>query len=292
LPEYCYLPLYVFCGRHLLLARQRRANVAGSAGAVEEVARIVAQVRQKWPRVRIILRAAESYLDRLARRAVAALPVAAVPDVNRRAIDRTILQSVVRAIREIYEIEVLYRSPRSDVARRHRIFPYALLHDGFRWWGELVLDRIEEVFPDSWTAEPALIGGDAEWQTVVEIELVPNPDLEAAGRSLIEEQYGMKEGGKIVRVRQCMLAYFLKRYHLEEPITLKAPHQAPLRLRNRGMAGELLPPGMRVPLEETDALAPKLMRRLQELLPLASEQAIMERALASLLLEIDQAGKI
>jgi hypothetical protein len=48
--EYCYLPLYVFCGRHLLLARQRRANVAGSAGAVEEVARIVAQVRQKWPR--------------------------------------------------------------------------------------------------------------------------------------------------------------------------------------------------------------------------------------------------
>ena len=55
--EYCYLPLYVFCGRHLLLARQRRANVAGSDGAVEEVARIVAQIRQKWPRVRIILRA-------------------------------------------------------------------------------------------------------------------------------------------------------------------------------------------------------------------------------------------
>jgi len=55
--EYCYLPLYVFCGRHLLLARQRRANVAGSDCAVEEVARIVAQVRQKWPRVRIILRA-------------------------------------------------------------------------------------------------------------------------------------------------------------------------------------------------------------------------------------------
>ena len=39
--EYCYLPLYVFCGRHLLLARQRRANVAGSDGAVEEIARIV-----------------------------------------------------------------------------------------------------------------------------------------------------------------------------------------------------------------------------------------------------------
>jgi hypothetical protein len=55
--EYCYLPLYVFCGRHLLLARQRRANVAGSAGAIEEMARIVAQIRRKWPRVHIILRA-------------------------------------------------------------------------------------------------------------------------------------------------------------------------------------------------------------------------------------------
>jgi hypothetical protein len=54
--EYCYLPLYIFCGRHLLLARQRRANVAGSDGAVEEVARIIAQIRRTWPRVRIILR--------------------------------------------------------------------------------------------------------------------------------------------------------------------------------------------------------------------------------------------
>jgi hypothetical protein len=55
--EYCYLPLYVFCGRHLLLARQRQANVAGCDGAVEEMARMVAQIRRKWPRVRIVFRA-------------------------------------------------------------------------------------------------------------------------------------------------------------------------------------------------------------------------------------------
>jgi hypothetical protein len=52
-----YLPLYAFCGRHLLLARQWRANVAGSAGAVEEVARIVGRIRRKWRKVRIVLRA-------------------------------------------------------------------------------------------------------------------------------------------------------------------------------------------------------------------------------------------
>ena len=55
--HYCYLPLYVFCGTRLLLARNRRANIDGSAGAVEETARIVEQIRARWPRVKIILRA-------------------------------------------------------------------------------------------------------------------------------------------------------------------------------------------------------------------------------------------
>jgi len=53
---YCYLPLYVFCGRHLLAAKLRRSNIDASAGAVGEVARIVAQIRRHWPEVRILLR--------------------------------------------------------------------------------------------------------------------------------------------------------------------------------------------------------------------------------------------
>ncbi len=55
--SYCYLPLYVFCGRHLLAAKLRPANIDASAGAVEEIARIVAQIRVGWPKVRILLRA-------------------------------------------------------------------------------------------------------------------------------------------------------------------------------------------------------------------------------------------
>jgi hypothetical protein len=54
---YCYLPLYVFCGRHLLAAKLRRANIDASAGAKDEVARLVAQIRTRWPRVKILLRA-------------------------------------------------------------------------------------------------------------------------------------------------------------------------------------------------------------------------------------------
>jgi hypothetical protein len=54
---YCYLPLYIFCGRQLLAAKLRPADIDGSAGAVEEVARIVGQIREAWPQVRIVLRA-------------------------------------------------------------------------------------------------------------------------------------------------------------------------------------------------------------------------------------------
>ncbi len=55
--SYCYLPLYIFCGRHLLAAKLRRANIDGAAGAREEVERIIAQIRRSWPRTRILLRA-------------------------------------------------------------------------------------------------------------------------------------------------------------------------------------------------------------------------------------------
>jgi Transposase DDE domain group 1 len=54
---YCYLPLYVFCGEHLLSSNLRRASVDAADGAIEEVSRIVRQIRQRWPKVRILLRA-------------------------------------------------------------------------------------------------------------------------------------------------------------------------------------------------------------------------------------------
>ena len=53
---YCYLPLYIFCGRFLLCAKLRPSNIDGAAGAVDEVARIVARIRARWPKVRIVLR--------------------------------------------------------------------------------------------------------------------------------------------------------------------------------------------------------------------------------------------
>ncbi|MHB1698828.1 MAG: transposase [Acidobacteriaceae bacterium] len=52
----CYLPLHIFAGDQLLCARLRPSNVDGAAGALDEVKRIVAQLRAQWPKTRIALR--------------------------------------------------------------------------------------------------------------------------------------------------------------------------------------------------------------------------------------------
>jgi len=53
---YCYLPLYIFCGEHLLCAKLRPSNIDASAGALDELDRIVAQIRARRPEVRIVIR--------------------------------------------------------------------------------------------------------------------------------------------------------------------------------------------------------------------------------------------
>lgn len=55
--SYCYLPLYIFCGEHLLCAKLRSASIDAAAGATEEVERLVARIRSRWPDTQIILRA-------------------------------------------------------------------------------------------------------------------------------------------------------------------------------------------------------------------------------------------
>jgi hypothetical protein len=54
--SYCYLPLYIFCGSHLLCAKLRPADIDASAGSVKQLERIVAEVRRRWPEVQIVIR--------------------------------------------------------------------------------------------------------------------------------------------------------------------------------------------------------------------------------------------
>jgi hypothetical protein len=54
--HYCYLPLYVFAGEHVLCARLRPSNIDPSAGSRKEIERIVSRLRTSWPEVKIVLR--------------------------------------------------------------------------------------------------------------------------------------------------------------------------------------------------------------------------------------------
>jgi hypothetical protein len=55
--NFCYLPLYIFCGDHLLCARLRPADIDAAAGSVKHLKRIVAQLREAWPDVKVVVRA-------------------------------------------------------------------------------------------------------------------------------------------------------------------------------------------------------------------------------------------
>lgn len=53
---YCYLPLYIFCGSHLLCAKLRPSNIDGAAGSVKQLERIVSKIRSQWPDVKVVIR--------------------------------------------------------------------------------------------------------------------------------------------------------------------------------------------------------------------------------------------
>jgi hypothetical protein len=55
--SYCYLPLYIFCGDHLLCAKLRPSDIDASTGSVKQLDRIISRIRQEWPQVEIIIRA-------------------------------------------------------------------------------------------------------------------------------------------------------------------------------------------------------------------------------------------
>ena len=54
--EYCFLPLYIFCGAHLLWAQLRPSNIDASAGSLKALKRIISRIREHWPAVKILVR--------------------------------------------------------------------------------------------------------------------------------------------------------------------------------------------------------------------------------------------
>jgi hypothetical protein len=58
---YCYAPLYIFCGKHLLAAKLRPSNLDPAFGALSELQRVIKQIRQQWKNVEILVRGDSAY---------------------------------------------------------------------------------------------------------------------------------------------------------------------------------------------------------------------------------------
>jgi hypothetical protein len=156
---YCYLPLYVFCGRHLLAARLRRANIDASAGAVEETASIVGRIRARWPKVKIVLRADAGF----AREALMAWCEASKVDyvfglARNKRLEARVAEALIEAQRlseaaggkpaRVFR-DFLW-STRDSWSRRRRVIGKA------EWTGGEANPRfvVTSLKPDAWTAKP------------------------------------------------------------------------------------------------------------------------------------------
>jgi hypothetical protein len=182
---YCYLPLYVFCGRHLLAAKLRTSDIDASAGAVEEIERITRSIRARWPQVRILLRADSGF----AREALMAWC-----EANRV----EYLFGLARNERLVGEIEAEMAAARADAeasgkpARRFRDFAWSTR--------------------DSWSRSRRVIGK-AEWtggEANPRFVVTSLKRAEAEARYLYEVIYCAR-GEMENRIKECQLDLFADR---------------------------------------------------------------------------------
>jgi len=182
---HCYLPLYVFCGRHLLAGKLRRSDIDASAGSVEEVGRIVRRIRTRWPRVRILLRADSGF---------ARVALMAWCEANR--VDY--LFGLARNPRLAGEIEAEMAAARAEAeatgkpARRFRDFTWSTL--------------------DSWSRRRRVIGK-AEW-TGGEANprfVVTSLKAKAAEARHLYEAIYCARGEMENRIKECQLDLFADR---------------------------------------------------------------------------------
>ncbi len=114
---YCYLPLYIFCGGHLLCARLRPSKQDAAAGSVEELSRIVAQIREHWPKTRIIIRGDSGFCREGIMKWCEAHGVGYVLGLARNA---RLVRAIGRELREAYNAH----RHTGKAARRFRDFRY------------------------------------------------------------------------------------------------------------------------------------------------------------------------
>jgi len=103
--HYCYLPLYMFCGHHLLSATLGTSDVDAAKGAVDELKRVIGQIREAWPEVRIIIRGDSGFCrEEIMALCEDALDVDYILGLQRNSRLVEILQKDLDEVRQAYEV--------------------------------------------------------------------------------------------------------------------------------------------------------------------------------------------
>jgi len=159
-----------------------------------------------------------------------------------RGIDVGKLRTVLQAIHNKQAIEVEYQSLSNPAPRWRWIAPPALAFDGFRWharaycftdrcFKDFLLARILDI-RDSRSSDVDA-SQDADWYTMVTLEIGPHPGLSDAQKKVIALDYGMRDGKANIIVRRALLYYTLKRLGLDTDPAARRPVNQQIALLNR-----------------------------------------------------------
>ena len=170
------------------------------------------------------------------------IPPLEVITLRRRPTDPTVLLRVLTAVRERLEIDIEYDSLTGAVQPSRTIAPHALAHSAGRWyvrsWSrdhndfrDYNLNRIR-VVDDSRpsSVDPAL---DFEWTHLMNLVILPNPDLPQERQDAVATEHGMTDGCLVLPCRLSLSFFLMSEHNLDvEPGVLK-PEKQQIVLQNR-----------------------------------------------------------
>lgn len=224
-----------FAPANMVYDKSARTYVRGSAFQPQflepDASRYLAQLRS----------VAENILDR-EDSWIANLPSFASAPTPVRGVDPLTLRSVVGAIRRSEEIEIRYQSLSSPDPRWRWIAPHAIAFDGFRWHARAFC-LTDECFKDFLLSRMIEIRGsresgtsaddDLDWNSEVDLEVAPHPELSETQAKVIALDYGMRGGSAKIKVRRALLYYALRRLGLDTDPAARRPQDQQIILLNR-----------------------------------------------------------
>jgi hypothetical protein len=160
---------------------------------------------------------------------LATTPNFATTPMPGRAVDAQVLRGLLATMRQQASVEILYQSmsPARPAPLWRRVTPHCLATDGLRWhvraycheddrFKDFVLSRIRDT--RSADEAGALGSRDLDWNTTIEVRLVPNPDLSSEQRAAVDWDYQMNGAGVLnLEVRRALLYYLRQRLRLDVP---------------------------------------------------------------------------